>query len=248
VPTTVLSALADALAREPGRPLVTFYDGATGERIELSVVTFDNWVSKIANLFSDELMLDPGDTVHLEMPPHWQACVITMGAWAAGLTVQLGTPSPEVAVSVVGPAARAHPEQTAGQVLACSLRPMGGPFVDELPAGWLDFAREVPPQPDALLSVIALSPEDVALTVMTEPTTHVELAQQAIAAAEDLALGAGGRLITDANPSRPSGLAAALIGPVMVGASVVLVTNCSAEQKVKIAEQERVTARFWLSG
>jgi uncharacterized protein (TIGR03089 family) len=245
---TVLTALADALEREPGRPLVTFYDGASGERIELSVVTFTNWVNKIANLFADELMLDSGEIVHVELPAHWQSGVVMMGAWTAGLSVGLGAPTHDVAASVVGPAARAHAEQPRGQVLACSLRPMGGAFVEKLPDGWLDFAREVPPQPDALMSVAPIRPDDPALVVQTHSSTHADLVAQASETADELELSAGGRLITDANPARPSGLAAALVGPVLVGASVVLTANCDAEQRAKIGEQERVTAQFWLNG
>ena len=42
-------------APTPARPLVTFYDDATGERVELSVATYANWVAKTAGLAQDEL-------------------------------------------------------------------------------------------------------------------------------------------------------------------------------------------------
>src|SRR3546814_13660057 len=42
------------LAADPGQPLVTFYDDTSGERTELSVKTYANWVSKTANLYVDE--------------------------------------------------------------------------------------------------------------------------------------------------------------------------------------------------
>ena len=45
---TPADLLRSALAADPGRPLVTFYDDATGERVELSVATFANWVAKTA--------------------------------------------------------------------------------------------------------------------------------------------------------------------------------------------------------
>ena len=34
---------------------MTHYDDATGERVELSATTLENWVSKTANLLQDEL-------------------------------------------------------------------------------------------------------------------------------------------------------------------------------------------------
>ena len=60
------SAPVEALRTDPGRPLLTMYDDFPtpgSERIELSVTTFDNWVSKTANFLLDELMLEPGEPV-----------------------------------------------------------------------------------------------------------------------------------------------------------------------------------------
>ena len=45
--------LATARDRDPARPLVTHYDDSTGERVELSATTLDNWVAKTANLLQD---------------------------------------------------------------------------------------------------------------------------------------------------------------------------------------------------
>ena len=68
-------------------PLVTFYDDATGERIELSGATFGNWVAKTANLLVDGLGAEPGDQVALALPPHWQTAVWLFACWSAGLVV-----------------------------------------------------------------------------------------------------------------------------------------------------------------
>ena len=53
--TTFAAVLAAQLRRDPGRPLLTFYDHATDERVELSVTTYANWVAKTASLLQDEL-------------------------------------------------------------------------------------------------------------------------------------------------------------------------------------------------
>ncbi len=50
------------LAERPGDPLVTFYNDATGERIELSAKSLANWVAKTHFLLLDELGLGPGDS------------------------------------------------------------------------------------------------------------------------------------------------------------------------------------------
>ncbi len=63
---TPADLLRSALASDPGRPLVTFYDDATGERVELSVATFANWVAKTANLLQADPAAEPGDRVDHE--------------------------------------------------------------------------------------------------------------------------------------------------------------------------------------
>lgn len=244
---TVVAALASALRDDPGRPLVTFYDGATGERIELSVKTFDNWVSKIANLLTDELMLDPGETIDVQLPPHWQSTVLLVAAWTAGLHVSL-TGAGDAALTVVGPDALLRADRLHGQVVVCSLRPMGGPVLEPLPAGWLDFAAEVPPQPDALLNPSTVGADDVATLGLTGPTTHAELVAQGLAEAAELGLTKGGRLITDANPARPSGLVPALVAPIVADAAVVIVANTDATARAAIADQERARSTHWSNG
>ncbi|HET6729744.1 MAG TPA: TIGR03089 family protein, partial [Jiangellaceae bacterium] len=74
--TTPPALLRSVLARDGARPLLTYYDDATRERVELSVTTFDNWVSKTAGLLRDGLDVAPGDRVALLLPAHWQSLVL----------------------------------------------------------------------------------------------------------------------------------------------------------------------------
>jgi hypothetical protein len=97
---TVVDALAAALRSGPGRPLLTMYDDAAGERVELSVATFDNWVCKLANLFGSEWGLEPGDLVGIQLPTHWRGVAATVAAWTAGLIVTF-EPQPAAAASLV---------------------------------------------------------------------------------------------------------------------------------------------------
>ena len=54
--STVSAALLDPIVkRDPVGPRITYYDDATGERIEVSAVTLANWAAKTANLLQDEL-------------------------------------------------------------------------------------------------------------------------------------------------------------------------------------------------
>lgn len=140
-PVTTFPALLDRrLAADPGQPLLTFYDDGTGERTELSVKTFANWVSKTANLLTDELMLDAGDAIRIDLPPHWLGPVFLGAAWSAGLDV-----GADADVVVVGPDGL---DTRARTVLACALHPFALPFPDPLPAGVLDHGVLWPSQSD----------------------------------------------------------------------------------------------------
>jgi len=79
--------LAAEVRRDGARPFLTWYDDATGERIELSVVTLANWAVKTANLLADEHSLEPGDGVRLSPADHWLSFVAALGAWQLGACV-----------------------------------------------------------------------------------------------------------------------------------------------------------------
>src|SRR3712207_404560 len=83
-PAALLSRARD---RDPARPLVTHYDDATGERVELSATTLDNWVAKTANLLQDEFDVGPGSTVAVALPVHWQTAAVLLGVWSCGAAV-----------------------------------------------------------------------------------------------------------------------------------------------------------------
>lgn len=148
VPVTTFPALLDRrLAADPGQPLVTFYDDASGERTELSVKTYANWVSKTANLYVDELMLDPGEALRVDLPPHWLGPVFLGAAWTCGLEL-----ADEAAVAVVGPEGIAT---ATGTTLACALLPFATPFRDPLPVGVIDHGVLWPGQSDVFSPVDA---------------------------------------------------------------------------------------------
>lgn len=86
---TAADLLRSALAADPARPLVTFYDDATGERVELSVATFANWVAKTANLLQSDLAAEPGDRLALLLPAHWQSAVWLLACSSVGVVADV---------------------------------------------------------------------------------------------------------------------------------------------------------------
>src|SRR5262252_4184169 len=88
-PPSVVDALAAMTAADATRPLITYYDDATGERLDLSGATLGNWVAKTANLLVDGHALGPGDVAAVALPPHWLTAAVLLGCWSAGLAVDL---------------------------------------------------------------------------------------------------------------------------------------------------------------
>ncbi|MBL3753101.1 TIGR03089 family protein, partial [Mycobacteroides abscessus] len=72
---------------------ITYYDDATGERIELSTATLANWAAKTANLLRDELGGGPSTRVAVLLPAHWQTAEVLFGIWWIGAEAVLGSES-----------------------------------------------------------------------------------------------------------------------------------------------------------
>lgn len=138
------SAILDPLmASDPAGPRITYYDDATGERIELSTVTLANWAAKTANLLRDELGADPSTRVAVLLPAHWQTAAVLFGIWWAGAQVVLepGTEA-EIALCTADRLADADEAVGTGEVAVLSLDPFGKP-VPDLPVGVTDYATAV---------------------------------------------------------------------------------------------------------
>ena len=229
--TTFAAVLADQLRRDPGRPLVTHYDHATGERTELSVTTYANWVAKTASLLVDELDLERGRTVRLDLPVHWLVPVFLGAAWTVGLQV---TAAPDADLVVCGPDGL-DPAPEAPHVLASALHPLGLRFDHPLPTGVIDFGAEVWSQPDAFVPYDPPGPDDPATDTLTQAEVW-----RAAAAGSDLLV--GGRLLSEANPASPPELAS-FTEPLVRGGSLVLLAHTDPARVEDLCLAERVTAR-----
>jgi uncharacterized protein (TIGR03089 family) len=238
-PPTFPALLIAQLRTDAARPLVTFYDDATGERIELSVTTFANWVSKTASLLQDELEVERGARVLVDLPTHWLGPVWLGAAWTLGLQLS-DRPADERAADLVvcGPEGveRYAEQATRVPVLALSLRPLGGRFAEPLPTGVIDFGAVVLAQPDAFTAYDPPAGDDVAWSA--DGSSQARLLADAVA--DDL-VARSGRLITDVNPCTRDGLRT-LLAPLAHGAGTVWVRNPDESAWSRKAEAERATA------
>lgn len=236
-PALPYDLLRAELARDGARPLVTYYDDASGERIELSVTTFDNWVAKTAGLLRDGLSAGPGDRVALLLPAHWQSLVWAAAIWTVGGC--LVTRADSVAVAVAGPDTLA--EADAPEIVAMSLRPLGGRFSDPLPPGALDYALEVPGYPDDLGPDVSPAADGPALDDGVAVRTYAELVESARERAADLGLDRSGRLLVPTD-DLVTAVVDSLLAPLTVGGSAVLVRHEDPATRDARVAAERVTA------
>jgi uncharacterized protein (TIGR03089 family) len=243
--TSFRDVLDRRLREDAGRPLVTYYDERTGERTELSVATWANWVAKAGSLLVEEHGLERGDTLRVDLPAHWLTTVFLGAAWSAGLVVTDTTSDGDEPDGVVtGPDRLSTWAPYAGRrpVLACALLPLGVRFAEPLPEGVHDVGLEIWSQPDAFVPWDPPADDDPAVRLDGLVLTHAQLWEAATTGA--LASRTGGdRLLSEVNPASPPGISS-VTEPLRTGGSVVLVSSAGPERLEAIAAAERVTGRF----
>lgn len=237
--TTPYELLRGALSQDPARPFLTFYDDAAGERIELSVATFDNWVAKTGGLLRDGLSVAPGDRVALLLPAHWQGLVWACAGWAVGACIATTTDA-SADVAVAGPDTL-FGVADAPDVVALSLRPLGGRFTETLPPGVLDYALEVPGYPDDLGPYSPPPADGPALHRGGAVLSFADVIEQARARADELGLETGARVLVSTD-DLATAVRDALLVPLVVGGSTVLVRHEDPAVRSSRVESERVTA------
>lgn len=254
----IVAALAP-LSRDPGRPRLTWY-GPDGERIELSGAVLLNWMAKCTNMLVEELDVEPGTPVLLDLPVHWRAAVWTLGAWCAGAEVSVGRdPDGTVAAAAPEVVLTHRPAAWAGRVPLVAAVALPGlarrwDGAEPLPAGVVDAAAAVmsfgdqigylPPVGDdapALRAVGSGGDGDDAAEI---PVTYGELL--AWAAATGHVAGARTLVTTGAfaDQPAPAPLATALqqcLGAWTADASVVL---CGPEHSARLREDPALRARL----
>lgn len=240
---TPADLLRSALASDPARPLVTFYDDATGERVELSVATFANWVAKTANLLQGDLAAEPGDRLALLLPAHWQSAVWLLACSSVGVVADVQGDPASADLVVSGPDTLERARACRGERVALALRPLGGRF-PQPPEGFMDYAVDVPAQGDRFAPFAPVDPDAPALAVGGVELTGTQLVAKAREDAAALGLVPGSRLLTGRTYDSWEGLSAGLFAPLAAGGSVVLCRHLGQlgeDGLAKRVESERVT-------
>ena len=231
--TTLTSALLDPLmAADPMGPRITYYDDATGERIELSTVTLANWAAKTGNLLRDELGAGPGSRVAVLLPAHWQTAAVLFGIWWIGAEVVL-TGDADIALCTADRLSDADDAVGAGDVAVLSLDPFGKPAAD-LPVGVTDYATAVRVHGDQIV------PER-----RPGPALDGRSVGEVLAAAEASAAAQGftrdDRVMSTAGWTTAEQLIDHLLAVYAAGASLVQVTNPDIAALDRRRDTEKVT-------
>ena len=231
--TTLTSALLDPLmAADPMGPRITYYDDATGERIELSTVTLANWAAKTGNLLRDELGAGPGSRVAVLLPAHWQTAAVLFGIWWIGAEVVL-TGDADIALCTADRLSDADDAVGAGEVAVLSLDPFGKPAAD-LPVGVTDYATAVRVHGDQITPERQPGPALDGRTV-----AEVLAGAQASAAAQGFTR--GDRVMSTAGWTTADELIDNLLAVYAAGASLVQVTNPDIAALDRRRDTEKVT-------
>ncbi|GIF53237.1 uncharacterized protein (TIGR03089 family) [Asanoa ferruginea] len=219
-------ALTDA-----SRPLLTFYDDATGSRVALSAVELGGWAARVAGLLTSGCGLGPGSRAAVLLPPHWQTAAALLGAWSAGVAVSFrlsataGLPTLEPGLNEPLDAvfvSRGQLDDWLVDVPAATHRFLLSVYDSKRPVSTPSGYQEFLPSLSGFSASpsVSLLPTDPA---SVDGTTYAQWGALARWVATDAGLAAGDRLLIDAaEHEHPLKW---LLAPLSVGASVVLCAN-----------------------
>jgi uncharacterized protein (TIGR03089 family) len=234
---TLSGAILDPMLRtDPVGPRITYYDDATGERIELSAVTLANWAAKTANLLRDELAAGPTSRVALLLPAHWQTAAVLFGVWWIGAEVTLRGPA-DLALCTPERLDEADAAVAEGglngEVAVLSLDPFGKP-VPDLPLGVTDYATAVRVHGDQIV------PERNPGPALAGQSVAQILAACAQSAAMQ-GVTSTDRVLSTASWERPELMVDGLLAVLAAGASLVQVANSDPAALQRRIDTEKVT-------
>jgi uncharacterized protein (TIGR03089 family) len=237
--STLSGAILDPMLRaDPVGPRITYYDDATGERIELSAVTLANWAAKTGNLLRDELGAGPASRIAILLPAHWQTAAVLFGLWWIGAEASLDAGPADLALCTAERLDEADSVvEPGGEVAVLSLDAFGRPAPD-LPIGVTDYATAVRVHGDQIV------PERHPGPALAGRSVDEILADcENSAAARGLT--SNDRVLSTQSWAEPGELIDGLVAIMAVGASLVQVANPDANPDPRALqrriETEKVT-------
>lgn len=219
---TPYAALIARMSRDPASPLLTYRHLGTGERMELSAASLGNAIAKTAGMLRDELDAEPGATIGVHLPLHWQR-VVWLGACAATETIFAPDADPDRSDVLVIDRARLGLVGTAREDVLVSLAPFGLPDGADVPPGVIDAAVAMRGHPDSFTPWQPAAEDSPLLWTPVESLSQGGLLERAAEELSRRGLDAGARFAIVA--PEPLGDLLALAGPLACGGSAVIIAE-----------------------
>jgi uncharacterized protein (TIGR03089 family) len=220
------------MTSDPAGPRITYYDDATGERIELSTATLVNWAAKTGNLLRDEMGVGPGSRVAVLLPAHWQTASVLFGIWWIGAEVVTGGQA-DVALCTAERLGEADEAVGVGEIAVLSLDPFGKP-VPDLPVGLTDYATAVRVHGDQI------SPERDPGNALDGRSVD-DVISGALGSAAAQGLTADDRVMSTAGWTTADDLTDHLLALFAIGASLVQVANPDSTALDRRRQMEKIS-------
>ncbi len=229
---SVTERLFTSLLRQPATPLITYYDDATGARVELSRATVANWAAKTANWLREECDVEPGAEVSVALPAHWQTVGVLLGAWWCGARITADPAGAQVAFVAPGGVA-----DGATTVALVALDPLGRGLSRTPDNGELDYLNEIRIYGDSFDPWQSVPGDAKALL----GSTVDEIVAEATDRAATLGIADGARVLSTMDWTVPDGIVDGLLSVLAVGGSLVQCANSTPAALADRQASERTT-------
>lgn len=232
---SVTEKLFTPLLRQPATPLITYYDDATGARVELSRATAANWAAKTANWLRDEWDIEPGAVIGVDLPAHWQTVGVLLGAWWCGAEITAGTNGTDIAF--VGPDNTLGSDGSGTTVAVVALDPLGQGLRESPKAPRFDYLNEIRIHGDSFDPWQPVSGNAAAL----EGSTVDDVVARAADRAKALSIAGSARVLSTMDWTVPDGIVDGLLSILAVGGSLVQCANTDQTRLAARQASERTT-------
>jgi uncharacterized protein (TIGR03089 family) len=232
---TLWQAMMSVAQKRGPQPFVTWH-GELG-RIELSVTTYVNAVSKAANFLVEGLMLDEESTVRVELGTHWQSSVWLGALMVAGIQV---TDSPFADVTIATKDWCADWSDDPEKIIVVTRDPFGMPDRD-IDENFVNASAQVRMFGDYFSPSWPIDSTTVAIKSSASTHTWEQLSELANGLASGLYISDGTRYGIHGLGSLEQQVALQVVLPLQGNCSVVLIDHDFTGDEKALAQNEHIS-------
>lgn len=228
-----------SVVQRSSQPILTWISDSG--RIELSVVTFANGISKAANLLRNQCEIGSGSSVCIDLPSHWQASVWIGATHSVSASVALHNLSSDLCVT----SHSALTDSAHNETGIVSLHPFGMPVELDDPF-LINLSADVRMHGDQFVPRDLVNESDVCVREESGELLWADLEARVSELADQFGIEAGSRYALTQAPTSIDLTLLYCAVPMMTGSSVILLDGLSSEQQTRSMEQENCTMKIEL--